>query len=645
MPLQSYQDFDLHVTRELDGYVARLIASPVGQASTRFTLPWNTVTVRPPPSRFDQIATDIEFWCSASSQEATPLTPKELGSQLYAALCGGEVGVALLRSVDAAQAGGAGLRLRLHLNETPELAALPWEYLYDRTRDRFVVLAGELSLVRYLELPEPERVLHVTQPLCILAMLADPSDVSPRLDVAREWELLRTALADQVDRGQVQLDCLTVTTADALQQRLRRGDVHILHFVGHGWAAAANGQTVTGLLCTDEAGNAQLLTADVLGVLLHDQPMLHLLFLNACSGASGDTRDAFRGMAQHLVRQGLPGVIAMQFPITDRAATRLAQEFYRALADGYPLDAALTEARKAVYALGGLSEWGTPVFFSRSAENRVLDRPEDATGKAELLQPVIERKPFEPETVLVPAGPFRMGSAPGPGVADYETPQTTLVLPAYRIGKYSVTNAQYKVFLHDQKRQPSATLHWGAHSPPAAQENRPVSGVTWHEALDYCQWLAEKTGRRYTLPSEAQWEKAARGTDGRVFPWGDEWDPTRCHHNQTDTATVDAYPPQSVYGCYDMVGNVREWTCSLWGEQPLAPDKEYEYPWRGDARDDERNDLKANDQVRRIYRGGAASDPIGDLRCAARNGYLPTQPGPFRKGHGFRVALLIDTDL
>ena len=215
-----------------------------------------------------------------------------------------------------------------------------------------------------------------------------------------------------------------------------------------------------------------------------------------------------------------------------------------------------------------------------------------------------------------------------------------VTLDDYRIGKYPITNAQYKVFLDDQKRLARPEMRWNGQFPPAKKDHHPVSGVTWYDALDYCQWLSKKTKRHYVLPNEAQWEKAARSSDGRVYPWGNNWDLNRCHYGRPDTAAVDAYPPQSEYGCYDMAGNVREWTCSLWGDRALAPDENYRYPWCEDLR----NDLSANGQIRRIYRGGAASDEQSQLRCASRGSFDPTQAGPYGKRHGFRVVLLLESE-
>ncbi|MCI0549489.1 MAG: SUMF1/EgtB/PvdO family nonheme iron enzyme, partial [Anaerolineae bacterium] len=226
---------------------------------------------------------------------------------------------------------------------------------------------------------------------------------------------------------------------------------------------------------------------------------------------------------------------------------------------------------------------------------------------------------FEPKTIYVAEGPFWMGSPAGEGIPDYETPQHEVSLPAYRIGKYPVTNAEYEVFIHDTGRLVKPSMGWDGQRVPDGHEKHPVAGVTWYEALAYCQWLTEKTGRRYMLPNEAQWEKACRGGNNTIFPWGEEFDPKRSNHGCSTLAAVDAYPAQNEFGGFDFVGNVRQWTCTLWGEKRLTPDPKYTYPWQ----DDRRNDLNANRQIRRVVRGSSMKDDRSLLRCSARSGQAP----------------------
>jgi formylglycine-generating enzyme required for sulfatase activity len=245
---------------------------------------------------------------------------------------------------------------------------------------------------------------------------------------------------------------------------------------------------------------------------------------------------------------------------------------------------------------------------------------------------------IEPEMVLIPTGEFTMGSDPGldPEAVDDEGPQHRLYLPDYYLAKTPVTNAQYGAFV--QATGHPAPYHWGGGFPPRRKEDHPVVNVSWHDALAYCNWLAEVTGKPYRLPSEAEWEKAARGDDGRIYPWGAQWDPARCNSREGgqgdtiaevgiyigDTTPVDAYPEgASPYGLLDMAGNVWEWTSSVYEVYPYDPV-------------DGREDLQAGDDVRRVLRGGAFVNLGWRVRSAFRGHDLPDF---FFWDRGFRVAL------
>jgi formylglycine-generating enzyme required for sulfatase activity len=243
---------------------------------------------------------------------------------------------------------------------------------------------------------------------------------------------------------------------------------------------------------------------------------------------------------------------------------------------------------------------------------------------------------FEPETIHILAGRFWMGSPEGAAGPSYETPRHEVDLPSYRIGKYPVTNAQYEEFIRQANRLVAPSMGWDGQRVPAGFDQHPVSGVMWYDALAYCRWLSEKTGRNYSLPNEAQWEKACRGGKDFIYPWGDEFDPKRSNHGCAAFARVDAYPPQNDFGCFDLVGNVRQWTCSLWGERRIGPDSRFAYPWK----DDQRNDLNASRQIRRVVRGSSMNEEFKRLRCSVRSGQAPDDPGLPDARHGFRVVMI-----
>jgi formylglycine-generating enzyme required for sulfatase activity len=248
--------------------------------------------------------------------------------------------------------------------------------------------------------------------------------------------------------------------------------------------------------------------------------------------------------------------------------------------------------------------------------------------------PLRDRRPaihhdmyIAPELVRVEAGEFLMGSAESdPHAGADQKPQHRLYLLEYWIGRYQVTNEEYRLFLLDNpgQREPS---HWNGSEYEVGKAHHPVVYVSWNDALEYCRWLAKMTGERYTLPSEAEWEKAARGTDGRIYPWGDAWAACRLNTEISHfdvTTTVGKYSPSgdSPYGCADMAGNVWEWTRSLYKDYPYLPS-------------DGREEL--NDAAPRVLRGGVLNYERWVVRCAYR---LERNPYDRYLIVGFRVVLL-----
>jgi gamma-glutamyl hercynylcysteine S-oxide synthase len=168
--------------------------------------------------------------------------------------------------------------------------------------------------------------------------------------------------------------------------------------------------------------------------------------------------------------------------------------------------------------------------------------------------------------VRIPAGKFRMGS--DERMSD-EAPLHTVHLDAYLIDRYEVTNLQYQAFIEATGRRPPS--HFTRRSPPPGKVDHPVTFVSWFDARDYCAWAGKR------LPTEQEWEKAARGADGRVFPWGNEFDIARANTPvrwarigvEGDTTPVGSFAEGvSPYGLHDMAGNVWEWTESWYLPHP-----------------------------------------------------------------------------
>jgi tetratricopeptide (TPR) repeat protein len=175
---------------------------------------------------------------------------------------------------------------------------------------------------------------------------------------------------------------------------MRGGPRHIFHFIGHGGFDRNADQGLIAL--ADEDGLSALMHATELGRLLADHDSLRLVLLNSCEGARGGEQDIFSSTASILVRRGIPAVVAMQYAITDRAAIEFSRAFYEALADGLPVDAAVSEARKAIsLAVANTIEWGTPVLYMRSPQGIIFQMPDSRSTR-----PPIPRRPPDVDTEL-----------------------------------------------------------------------------------------------------------------------------------------------------------------------------------------------------------------------------------------------------
>jgi formylglycine-generating enzyme required for sulfatase activity len=189
--------------------------------------------------------------------------------------------------------------------------------------------------------------------------------------------------------------------------------------------------------------------------------------------------------------------------------------------------------------------------IKEAATQRFLPE-EGGSEKSFPLQPqstsLFPKQPFEPEMILIPAGEFLMGSDPqqDDDAENDEQPQHCLSLPDYFLSKTPVTNAQYKAFvLATGYTLPERRRNEKRPSDQSDKADHPAVYASWSDAIAYCGWLSEVTGKTYGLPSEAEWERGARGTDGRLYPWGNQWDPTRCNSRESgldDTTAVHAYP-------------------------------------------------------------------------------------------------------
>jgi formylglycine-generating enzyme required for sulfatase activity len=262
---------------------------------------------------------------------------------------------------------------------------------------------------------------------------------------------------------------------------------------------------------------------------------------------------------------------------------------------------------------------------------------EEAQKAAAMIQP----SQIGAEMVLINTGPFLMGSN---DLSRAERPAHRVDLDAFYIGKFEVTNGQFKAFC-DATRRPYPEAEWSPDGETSLssfkeQSAYPVVGINWEDALAYCQWLSQQTGKKYRLPTEAEWEKAARGgLEGQNYPWGNEEfdsggryrancgsesdnDRIRKKDGFLNTSPIGTFPPNG-YGLYDMAGNVWEWCADYYDENYYAssPEKNPPGPSTGE---------------KRSLRGGSWFGGPQRMRCAAR---LWNYPLIRYASTGFRIAM------
>ena len=292
---------------------------------------------------------------------------RDLGSLLYSALLSEDVRGLLMTSRQQAVLSGEQLRIVLRI-APPELACLPWEFMFDPGDDDYVCLST--PLIRRPQVLRPIRPLGVTGPLRVLGMVASPGD---QHEVGAEEERRRLKAAMGSLAGRVELTWAGGQGWRDLRAALRNdGPWHVLHFIGHGGFDSQSGEGV--LILAGEDGRSLRLSASDAALLVEKQQSVRLVVLNACDTGRASTLDVSSSVAGALLRRGIASVVAMQFPITDPAAVEFSRTFYEGLADGLPVDAAVTEARHAVrISLPGTLEWGTPVLYMRSADGAAFD--------------------------------------------------------------------------------------------------------------------------------------------------------------------------------------------------------------------------------------------------------------------------------
>ena len=597
----NYLDFDIEIRAKQDEFEVT-VRSSVGESTYLANFPFTDAQLETHLIKLENAI------LRSTRRRRRTLSPEEeqvkrFGEKLFGFVLTDEALALFRQCQQEAHQQGDGVRLRLHIHP-PHLSLLPWEFLFDQRRTDYLCLDPYTPIVRYLDLAQTIPSLQVTPPLRILGMVASPNDLEP-LDVDEEVARVEEAVAELQANGAVELVWLPDQSWRSLQREMRTGPWHIFHFIGHGGYDTNRNEGV--VMFTNDRGEAHRISATQLSRLLARQRnALRLVLLNSCEGAHGGQNDVFSGTASTLLRSGIPAVLAMQYDITDDNALEFSRTFYEALADGLAVDTAVSDARNAINLQNEYSlEWGTPVLNMRSPNGQLfeieqfpVERQPVTVSQAIRRDPALtiaseltvtketsKSKPPGPidfDWVSIPAGEFLMGSDPSvdSDARGNEQPQHTVYLSDYRISRTPVTVAQFAAFVEAEGYVTTAEkegssygytgekwdwikgAYWrqprGPDSHVYDKADHPVTSVSWHDAVAFCQWAGVQ------LPTEAQWEKAARGADGRIYPWGNE-KPTEalCNFGMKigDTTPVERYEAgKSLYGCLDMAGNVLEWT-------------------------------------------------------------------------------------
>lgn len=459
----------------------------------------------------------------------------------------------------------------------------------------------------------------------ILFVTANPVNREP-VNTDEEQREIEAALIAANQGKLYQFKPVTAARIGDLRRAIVRSRPVIIHFSGHGEEG--------GIYLEDARRQAKQVTAEALRDFLSEFSSVECIVLNACY--TDEQAAIIAGQVQY--------VVGMRAEIGADAALSFATAFYEMLGSGEQYERAFSVAEKSL-GMEGFLDVAKPILRLRPT-GAAISLPSTSPGAELPSQPPAQPTPLPlpvpvPSPVPLPAAvplptptsllnlreldwvvipgtdSFMMGSdrARDPLARDVEMPLSAIEIPTFAITKYPITNSQYEQFVMASGYRPPEHFKNGRVVP--GSENLPVVNVSWRDAISYCRWRSRATSEKVWLPSEAQWEKAARGGDGRIWPWGNAV-PTADHCNfgnhVGDITPVSLYPlGASPYGVMDMAGNAREWTNTRWGTDPL--EVQYTNPYNpADGR--ENRDPAPN--MCRVLRGGAYGVTAGDVRCAAR---------------------------
>ena len=575
-----FASFELSILRIGEAYRARVVDSPVGPR---------------PPVTLDPAGLHVERHAPAGSAEPTrdlrrhPVDREDLrlvGERLFGTVFTGNVIEAFRASVERTRSDGGGLRICLQLDEAPELAALPWEALWDPKDRAFFADQSDLPIVRALRIAAEAPVMRAaTPPLRLLGLLPEPRGEN-KLGGTSEWQRIQEHLAPLVEADLVQAEQIEPPTLHELGKRISQGPCHVLHIVAHGGQGepGAGGQ----LHLEDAAGGLDAVTGGDLARALERRASPRLVILNACHGARAAVDDAFDGMAQHLLSRGVPAVVAMRTAISDAAAISFSAALYQELAKGRTIEAAVVESRRVLSLGEHRAEWATPALYLRGANVRIFEAGLVGT-------PVLASRSGGPRRLTIAAGAAVAGavglltmlawsamkpSRVGPVVAvDSDlcpSPLKLQDLEFVRIEPDVVKLADRHLTVKDafcMSTKEVSRRDWFevmnvALPRPDWPGSWPMTDVTIESVRAFMEQLEARDPRViFRLPTADEWEFAARAGASTDYFFGD--DPANldqygnCNNflgrdGADGPAPVDAYLPNP-WGLHNVHGNVAEW--------------------------------------------------------------------------------------
>jgi hypothetical protein len=380
--------FDLLLEHNEDGYRAGVLQSPAGEGAANFTLPF---APREQHAFVQQLLTDPGKDERMRADQF--LLARKVGGRLFDAIFQGPLLALWQESWRRAYAERATLHLRLRLGDTPALRALPWEYLYDATRDEFLALSVHTPLTRFHERAHQVAPFPVDLPLRVLVVMSGPEGYPP-LAIGREWRDLVDTVDYLAANRQLLFERLPRPTLLDLQRRLRQHQYHVVHFIGF---SIYEPQTREGvLLFEDEMGRGRPVSGQHLGALLGDHYSLRLALISSRNSARIPGIDPAAEVAEQIVRRSTPAAAFQPTKLLDRPSLAFVHDFYSALAKLGSVDVAMAEARRAVQLEEAGAGWGLPQLVSRVRDGKLfmLRPPPPAPPKPRLnLRSVFGSRP------------------------------------------------------------------------------------------------------------------------------------------------------------------------------------------------------------------------------------------------------------